>query len=448
MDLLKLPPEVVLKILFYVNGNDIEKSQRVCKDWNDFIHKWILKNPSSRHPYKINQNWMTMNPGYKQTELRCKEREKWTYNLLAAGNKIFVMNLDKPHFCGIFTGDKIHEHRVAHKNGGSYALISDKLIIITYDGDGTDENDLWPERRDILERLENGEVCVRATNQRFVAHEMKCDREFFVIQENDEKAEEDVKMPSLYKLEKEKIRKVSTENLAVNFKLLKFRYPYIVLKKMRNPYNREYQLTVMKIDAQDNLVHHKSVQYHLDSSVDYGYISDATFVKDHFFLLEHGRMFKKGTEEWLRVINADTGADVSDQLVPTDDPIVLSVSRDTFKHSDRVCMPVSIKLDLMIFFKALWTNGEQLILPSCRRVLVYDIDGLIKGCSKKDISAMHQGTSKKRRILKFSDPEKGDGVDFWTDTVMTKDSITRYTEYKNPLAKIKIKTLDFYNLKL
>ena len=227
MNLLKLPPEVVLTIFFYVNGNDFKNAQRVCKEWNNFIQKWILKNPRSRHPYKINQNWMSMKPGYKQTELRCKEREKWTYNLLAAGNGIFVMNLDQPHYCGIFTGDKMHEHRVDHNNGGSYALISDKLIIITYDGDGTDENDLWPERRDILERLEDGEVCVRATNQRFVAHEMKCDREYFVIQENDEKAEEDVKMLSLYKLEKEKIRKVSTENLAVNFKLMKFKYPYI-----------------------------------------------------------------------------------------------------------------------------------------------------------------------------------------------------------------------------
>ena len=60
---------------------------------------------------------------------------------------------------------------------------------------------------------------------------------------------------------------------------------------------------------------------------------------------------------------------------------------------------------------------------------------------------MHKGISKKRRILKFSNPEKGDGVDFWTDTVMTKYSLTRYTEYKNPQAKIKIKTLDFCNLK-
>ena len=82
------------------------------------------------------------------------------------------------------------------------------------------------------------------------------------------------------------------------------------------------------------------------------------------------------------------------------------------------------------------------MLPSCRQVLVYDIDGLIEGCSKKDISAMHKGTSKKRRIQKFHDPENSD-KDFWTSTVMTKDSITRYTEYKNPQAKIKIKTLDF-----
>lgn len=82
------------------------------------------------------------------------------------------------------------------------------------------------------------------------------------------------------------------------------------------------------------------------------------------------------------------------------------------------------------------------MLPSCRQVLVYDIDGLIEGCSKKDISAMHKGTSKKRRIQKFHDPEHSD-KDFWTSTVMTKDSITRYTEYKNPQAKIKIKTLEF-----
>ena len=55
---------------------------------------------------------------------------------------------------------------------------------------------------------------------------------------------------------------------------------------------------------------------------------------------------------------------------------------------------------------------------------------------------MHKGTSKKRRIQKFHDPENSD-KDFWTSTVMTKDSITRYTEYKNPQAKIKIKTLEF-----
>ena len=339
MELLKLPPEVVLKIFFHMNGKDLKKLQRVCKKWNDFIQQWILKNPSSRHPYKINLNWMSsrFKPKYKQTELPCKEREKYTYNLLAAGNGIFVMNLDQPHYCGILEGNKIHKHRVSHKNGGICAIISDKLIMITYDGDGMDENDLWPERWDILERIDNGEILARATNQRFVAHELKCDREYFVIQENDEKAEEDVKMLSLYKLEKEKIRKVSTKNLTVNFKLLKFQYPYIVLREIHTII--EY-LTVMKVDAQDNLVYHKTIQYYQDNSVRSGYVQDASFVKDHFFLLEHGRMFdlEQSTEEWIRVINADTGADVSDQLVPTDDPIVLSwTTGDSSKHAHRVC---------------------------------------------------------------------------------------------------------------
>ena len=69
------------------------------------------------------------------------------------------------------------------------------------------------------------------------------------------------------------------------------------------------------------------------------------------------------------------------------------------------------------------------MLPSSRQVLVYNIDGLIKGCTKKDISAMFKGTSKK--------------ANFCIDTVMNKDSITRYTECKLPDAKLQIKKLNF-----
>ena len=88
------------------------------------------------------------------------------------------------------------------------------------------------------------------------------------------------------------------------------------------------------------------------------------------------------------------------------------------------------------------------MLPSSRHVLVYNIDGLIKGCTKKDISAMFEGMSKKRRILEILDPERDnererDNANVCTDTVMNKDSITVYAEYKHPVAKIKIKKLDF-----
>ena len=83
------------------------------------------------------------------------------------------------------------------------------------------------------------------------------------------------------------------------------------------------------------------------------------------------------------------------------------------------------------------------MLESGNQVLVYNIDGLIKGCTKKDISAMFKGTSKKRRILEIPDPERDDDAIFCEHTVMNKDSITKYTEYKHPEAKIKIKKLDF-----
>ena len=171
---------------------------------------------------------------------------------------------------------------------------------------GTDE--YW-NRWDILERLKNGEVRVRATNQYFGAHhELKCDREYFVIQENDVEADEEVKMLSLYRLENEKIRKVFTENLAVNFKLLQFNYPYIVLKKMKKSDNKEYQLTVMKVDAPDKIIHHKTIKYNKKAKpVAYSCVSDALYVKDHFFVLEHGSMFQESdNKDWLRVINADT----------------------------------------------------------------------------------------------------------------------------------------------
>ena len=129
MDLFDLPPEVVLKILSFVNGNDFKNSRRVCRVWNAFIKQWILENPSSRHPCKINLNWMNMKPNYKETELPCTERERFTYNLLAAHDGIFAMKLEQD-ICGIFEGDtKIHEHKVAHaRDGWRGAIISDKLI--------------------------------------------------------------------------------------------------------------------------------------------------------------------------------------------------------------------------------------------------------------------------------------------------------------------------------
>ena len=333
MDLFKLPPEVILKILSFLNGNDFKNSRRVCKVWNDFIGKWILENPSSRHPCKINLNWMNMKPSYKETELPCTEREKYTYNLLAAHDGIFAIKLEDDT-CGIFEKDQIiHKHRIAHaQNGWRGAIISDKLIMISYNG--TDQNELW-NRWDILERLKNGEVCVRATNQYFGAHhELKCDGEYFVIQENDVEAEEEVKMLSLYRFENEKIRKVFTENLAVNFKLLQFNYPYIVLKKMRKADNKEYQLTVMKADDLDKIIHHKTIQYKKAGSVAFCVVSDVVYVKDHFFVLEHGSLFQESdNNDWLRVINADTGKDVSDGIVPTDSPIATTAREELTRNN-------------------------------------------------------------------------------------------------------------------
>ena len=132
MDLFKLPPEVILKILSFLNGNDFKNSRRVCKVWNDFIGKWILENPSSRHPCKINLNWMNMKPNYKETELPCTEREKYTYNLLAGRDGIFADKLEYD-ISGIFLKDqRIHEHRTFHAQVGwrlrRGAIISDKLI--------------------------------------------------------------------------------------------------------------------------------------------------------------------------------------------------------------------------------------------------------------------------------------------------------------------------------
>ena len=69
-------------------------------------------------------------------------------------------------------------------------------------------------------------------------------------------------------------------------------------------------------------------------------------------------------------------------------------------------------------------------------MLVYDIDGPIKGCTKKDMSAMFKGTSKKRRIFEIQNPERDNDANFCIDTVMNKDSITRNTECKLPDAKL------------
>ena len=134
-------------------------------------------------------------------------------------------------------------------------------------------------------------------------------------------AEEEVKMLSL-RLENEKVWKVFTENLAVNFKLLQFNYPYIILKKTRKAVNKEYQLTVMKVDDLDKIITHKTIQYKKAGSVAFCVVSDVVYVKDHFFVLEHGSLFQESNNnDWLRVINADTGKDVSDGIVPTDIPL-------------------------------------------------------------------------------------------------------------------------------
>ena len=86
------------------------------------------------------------------------------------------------------------------------------------------------------------------------------------------------------------------------------------------------------------------------------------------------------------------------------------------------------------------------MVTSCRSVLVYDIDALIKGFTADDVSAIKMGIStKKMRILEYQDPDMEDDDNWSTYTAMNKFSITRYTEYKYPIAKIKIKKLDFWS---
>ena len=351
MDLMRLPPEVLVNIFLKLNGNELKNSRSVCKDWNDFLKQWIWNNKTSLRVLrkKLKSNWMNVKARSEETrhpaKHPCKQgvRWRWSNNLLAVANDMFVMNLDQTYSCGIFVGDNVHEHRVGNEDGGSHGLITEKLILIAHASDDPD-NDPWS-RWDIIERLENGEIAVRATNQKFKEQKLKCDREYFVIQENDEEAEEE-KLLSLYKLENGFIMKVYTEDIAANYKLLRFDYPYIVLymKKKRAVTGREHDqecLTIMKIDANDKFVHHTNFQWVEGFSVGVLHVQDAVYIKDHLIILEHGygRILQESTQEWLRIININTGTGVSDQLVPTDDPKVLSWSYgEDVTHSQRVCI--------------------------------------------------------------------------------------------------------------
>ena len=87
-----------------------------------------------------------------------------------------------------------------------------------------------------------------------------------------------------------------------------------------------------------------------------------------------------------------------------------------------------------------------MVVTSCRKVLVYDIDALIKGFTADDVSAIKRGIStKKMRILDYQDPDMDEDNKWCTDTAMNKFSITRFTEYKHPHSQIKIKKLDFWS---
>ena len=98
---------------------------------------------------------------------------------------------------------------------------------------------------------------------------------------------------------------------------------------MRKADYNEYQLTVMKVDDLDKIIHHKTIQYKKAGSVAFCVVSDVVYVKDHFFVLEHGSLFQESdNNDWLRVINADTGKDVSDGIVPTDIPLPTASARE------------------------------------------------------------------------------------------------------------------------
>ena len=87
------------------------------------------------------------------------------------------------------------------------------------------------------------------------------------------------------------------------------------------------------------------------------------------------------------------------------------------------------------------------MVTSCRSVLVYDIDALIKGfTADDDVSAMGKWiSSKKMRILQNQDPEMDHDDQFWTNIAMNKFSLTRYTEYShNPNPQIRVQKLDFW----
>ena len=86
------------------------------------------------------------------------------------------------------------------------------------------------------------------------------------------------------------------------------------------------------------------------------------------------------------------------------------------------------------------------MVTSCRSVLVYDIDALIRGFTAYDVLAIKRRIStKKMRILEYQDPDMEEDDNWCTYTTMNRVSVTRYTEYKYPIAQIKIKKLDFWS---
>jgi len=360
---------------------------------NDFIKQWILEDPASLKTLqkKLNSNWMMVKPRIEEKTHLCKLNRKGWFptNTIAAGNGIFVMKLGETNICAILVGDKTFEHKVDEEDGGQHGHITEKFIMIAYNDAHASPYGL-KYRWDVLERLENGGIEVRATYQKFGEHDLKCDREYVAVQENDEKIIEDEKVLSLFKLENNKIRKVFTENLAVSFKLLHFNYPYIILNmKKKRIYtgtgkegNQEH-LKVMRIDANDKIVHHKTVIC--------GSVKDAVYVKDNLIILGHGQ---------LRVVNTNTGADIR---YPDPEEGYWSSSYDK---------------------PLLLTNGEQLIISSCRGERLFDIDALFKGLTEEDVSDLEKGISKKMRTFDHRWEAK-----YLTNTVMNKYSITRYTEY-------------------